>query len=271
MLAIHSFFKNTTDIRSDIELTAKQANLSCKFLKKHKFTTILYTDRSCIDSFKYIPYDDIIILDISSIRSNIPQDFWSASKLISCSVTNEPYIHVDVDLFLIENCLAEYEDEDFFVFHNESWIKDKSYNEQLFKINQYFNYIDNNSLVYNNAIFGGKQYNIINQQINTLIDSIIINNTIIDEILFSKKPRKENDGAKSVFVEQYLFNNLVKEELKMSTIPLVLKESIDHENSRKIYALMKQYQIIHLWVHKNAINNVIGLHELMDMLEKKYF
>jgi hypothetical protein len=271
MLAIHSFFKNTTDIRSDIEITAKQANLSCKFLKKHKFTTILYTDKSCIDSFKYIPYDDIIILDISSIQPNIPQDFWSASKLISCSVTNEPYIHVDVDLFLIENCLEEYGDKDFFVFHNESWIKEKLYNEHLNKINQYFNYIDNNSLAYNNAIFGGKQYNIINQQINTLIDSIIINNTIIDEILFAKKPRKENDGAKSVFIEQYLFNNLMKEALQTSVIPLILKESISCKNSKEIYAIMKQYKIIHLWIQKYAINHVIGLNEFLDMLEKKYF
>ena len=271
MLAIHSFFKNTTDIRSDLRLNARQADLSCKFLKKHKFTTILYTDKSCVGYFKHIPYDNIITLDISDLKPSIPQDFWSAGKLISCSVTKEPYVHIDIDLFLIENCLAEYEDKDFFVFHNESWIKEKLYNEHLVKINQYFNYIDYNSLAYNNAIFGGKQYNIINQQINTLIDSIIINNTIIDEILFAKKPRKENDGAKSVFIEQYLFNNLVKEILQIPIIPLVLKESIDCKNSREIYSLMKQYKIIHLWIQKYAINHVIGLNEFLDMLEKKYF
>ena len=55
MLVIHSFFKNTTDIRSDLRLNARQADLSCKFLKKHKFTTILYTDKSCVGYFKHIP------------------------------------------------------------------------------------------------------------------------------------------------------------------------------------------------------------------------
>jgi hypothetical protein len=271
MIAVHSFFKNTTDIKSNITYISKQAELSCKFLKKHKFTVILYTDEISINYFRHIKYDNIVTLDISEIQPNIPFDFWSASKLIVCSTIKEPYFHVDTDLFLVENCLDNYLDKDFFVFHEESWIKQKSYTENKDLIYNHFNHINDNSFVYNNAIFGGKNHMLINSSINFLINSIIQKNEIIDQILFDKKPRRENDGAKSVFIEQYLFNNLVKQNLKIDHIPLILKESSECKNSRDIYALLKKYHIIHLWIQKYSIDHVIGLSNFIDMLDKKYF
>jgi hypothetical protein len=266
MLAIHSFFKNTSDlrIRSDIELTARQANLSYKFLKKHKFTTILYTDKSCIGYFKHIPYDNIITLDISDLKPNIPKYYWSASKLISCSVTNEPYFHIDTDLFLIENHIQNFVDSKFFLFHEEPWYK---YIPNIIpKINNLFDYISPNSLSYNNAIFGGKNYLDLNKHIINLIDSVIKNHTNIANIL-----KEDKKKCKAVFMEQYLFDNLIKKELNIIEIPLIIKESTQAKNKSDIYRLLRQYNIVHLWINKGIIESTVGINNLLDTLEKKHF
>lgn len=265
MIGIHSFFKNTTDIRSDIGLTSRQASLSCKFLKKHNFTTVLYTDHYSIEYFKHIPYDDIIVLDIPSIKPNIPKDCWSVSKLISCSVTNEPYFHIDTDLFLIENHIQNFADSKFFLFHEEPWYKYTSH--IIPEINNLFDYTSYDSLHYNNAIFGGKDYININKNILNLIDAVIENNTNIANIL-AKEDRKR---AKTVFVEQYLFNNLIKKELNILSIPLIIKESRQAKNTSDIYRLLKEYDIIHLWINKRIIESNVGINNLLDNLQKKYF
>ncbi len=264
MIAIHSFFKNTSDIRSDIELTARQANLSCKFLKKHKFTTILYTDKSCVGYFKHIPYDSIITLDIANIKPNIPKDCWSASKLISCSVTNEPYFHIDTDLFLIENHIQNFADEKFFLLHAEPWYK---YTSLIRKINNLFDYISYDSLGYNNAIFGGQNYVDMNKNIINLIDTVIENDAKIDNILAPITL----DAAKTIFVEQYLFNNLIKRELNIIEIPLIIKESMTAKGVSNINKLLEESGIIHLWYRKSFIEETIGINNYLDSLEKKYF
>lgn len=264
MLAIHSFFKNTTDIRSDIGLTSRQASLSCKFLKKHNFTTILYTDHYSIEYFKHIPYDNIIVLDIPSIKPNIPKDCWSISKLISCSVTNEPYFHIDTDLFLIENHIQNFEDSKFFLLHAEPWYK---YTSLIPKINNLFDYISYDSLGYNNAIFGGKNYVDMNKHILSLIDTVIENDANIGKILAPITL----DAAKTIFVEQYLFNNLIKRELNMTEIPLIIKESIAAKGVSDMNKLLEKSGIIHLWYRKSSIEKTIGINNLLDDLEKKHF
>jgi hypothetical protein len=264
MIAIHSFFKNTSDIRSDTGLTSRQASLSCKFLKKHNFTTILYTDYYSIEYFKHIPYDDIIILDIPSIKPNIPKDCWSVSKLISGSVTNEPYFHIDTDLFLIENHIQNFADSKFFLLHAEPWYK---YTNLIPKINDLFDYISYDSLSYNNAIFGGQNYVDMNKNIINLIDTVIENYANIENIL----ALITLDAAKTIFVEQYLFNNLIKRELNIIEIPLIIKESMTAKGVSGVNKLLEQSGMIHLWYRKSFIEETIGINNYLDSLEKKYF
>ena len=264
MIGIHSFFKTTTGVRGNETLTAKQANISCKFLKKHNFTTVLYTDNSSIKYFKHIPYDNIIILDIPSIKPNIPKDCWSVCKLISCSVTNEPYFHIDMDLFLVENHIKNFVDSKFFLLHAEPWYR---YTNLVDKIHSLYNYISHESLSYNNAIFGGKNYSDINKNIINLIDSVIENDTSINNIL-KEIPRQ---SAKTIFVEQYLFDNLIKEQLNITNIPLIMKESMEAKSTSDIHKLLDQYNMIHLWYRKSSIEKQIGINNLLDDLEKKYF
>lgn len=89
---------------SEIYLNFYTFLLSYLTLKKYYGSVTMYCNRKAYDTFiKYIPYDKIIIKE-----NQYTQKFWSAYKLDVIESINEPFIHVDTDVFIFNDLFKPY-------------------------------------------------------------------------------------------------------------------------------------------------------------------
>lgn len=270
MLVVQSYFTNTKHFRSNINLVYRQASLSCRFLKKHKYEVVLYTSEQLKnDVFKNIPYDNIISLDIEQYYDIINlNNFWSFTKLLSVSNLKEPFYHIDTDLFLLENILEPYIEHDFLMFHKEPWINTQIKNNiSLPLINSIFNIELSDIMSYNAAIFGGKNIDMIQSEIVKIIN-ILNNNKHLISNIFLCKNQPNYDWLPSVLFEQVLLPSLIANHVKnISTII-----NADHcKNFWNVFDLLKKIKVIHLWNAKQQLNHAIGINNLCDYIESYYF
>jgi hypothetical protein len=272
MITIHSFFPNDiSSIRANTLSASKQAELSNKFLKKHQYTTILYTDAESISYFKHIPYDDIRILDLKDYQLPNTFDFWSVTKLVSCLSVNEPFYHVDLDLFLVEDIIQQYKNEPFIALHYEPWIKDCFFSKlPKDKIDEWFNIDNDIAQCYNFGIFGGMDHTTIKNSIEHLITGVNTHNNEITEFLSTL----ETDGYNwktSVFLEQYILPSIIAKKLNVQNLPVLVPESITAKGEIGIRHRLKKHKILHLWGLKNTFEEFMGLNLFLDMIDKYYF
>lgn len=264
MIILQSYVPNTRDIRSNHELVAKQALLSCKFLKKHRYTTVLYTTKELKDTlFVNHPYDNII--DITWNCDDFKTLFWCGTKLISCQMSKEPYYHVDTDLFLINDILKNKE-EPFLAFHVEPYTM-KVFQALTSLLKEYG--VNITDQVYNCAIFGGTSIDVINNTINFILSKVLSNFGNINGIL-ARIEDHGNPWKKSVFIEQILLTNQIRKQLSLNVLPTL----IDTFNARghvDVYSALKKEDIIHFWSAKNSLERIIGIYKLLDYMEKYYF
>jgi hypothetical protein len=269
MLIIQSFFQNTTNIRGNLKVAKKQANLSCKFLKKHGYNVILYTDKNSIDYFRKIKYDNIITIDQELINQNTVDRFWSNTKLLSCLLTNEPFYHIDIDFFLIENILESFKDKKFITFHQEPWIMKWFINRIPDQhILKYLNIQKHKSNIYNCAVFGGTDIITINSNIRKILNNCLQYNNQINKMISIFTEKEQSNWLKSVFIEQYYLTNSIYNEIKEYNTILNVSHGQTHKD---IYSLFKKHKIFHLWIEKNRINKIIGLNNYLNMMKKYYF
>ena len=279
MIALHSFVP-TTELQiqqkqSELDLIKAQAELSCKFLKKHGFTTVLYTTQSLKDRlFIDCKYDQILSFTEKEehlIRRYSELDFWASPKLFACKSINEPYVHFDIDLFLIENHLVKYLDLPFFAFHEETFMKHMYGGLNRDILEKGFQLDMNNETVYNCAIFGGIDFNTINNEIIETLNFIDLQNQLIDELIAAiEQPTKRNKWKKTVFIEQLLLINNIRKKIGLPRVPTIV-ESSKANNHADIFKILQHKNILHLWIHKGLIHETIGLNRFLSMLDKYYF
>jgi hypothetical protein len=265
MEIIQSYFSNlSNNIRSNISLVASQSLVSCKFLKKHKYTVVLYTSPDLKDSFKENPYDDIICIDEDEYKDIIKNNFWSGTKLVSCCKHERPYVHIDIDLFLIENILADKINTGLITLHIEPWIKNilkvdhalysKIYNTQTSELDSY-----------NCAVFGGSDTQIINNAIKRTISTTINNLDTFDSGLVNHINTPDSSWVKSVFIEQMVLIDSIP------IPPTTLIDTFHCKNFWDVFSVLKQSNIIHLWMLKSCVSQSIGVDRLMALMNNYYF
>lgn len=272
MIVIQSFFANdTSNIRSNIELVSKQAELSNKFLKKHKYNTILYTDINSIDFFKHINYDDIQIIKLEDHDLPDKFSFWSITKLLCCLLTNEPFLHIDFDFFLVEDIIKPYIDQQFVSLHHERWMK-KCFFKKLCKdtVKQYFDIDTEFAQSYNFGVFGGLNNHIIKNNMSKLINRIKIYDNQIKELLV-EIPDGGYNWKQSVFLEQYILPSMIAKDLGVNELPVLIPESIDATGQIGIRCMLRDRKIIHIWTLKDTLEEFIGINLFLDMIDKYYF
>ena len=259
MIVVQSYFNNKFSQTKRFEKHIyAQAKLSVQLLKKHGYNVVLFTDDPLLEQITY--YDEIKHINIQ--EHNMPQNFWSSGKLIACSLLNEPYIHIDIDLFLIENVIADYINHNFFCLHNEPYV---TYFEKIidsipdFIVDRLL--LDKQNLQCNNmSIFGG-QSSLINSLINKVLDTAKNNYIDINQILL---PLPQSNWKNAVFYEQVLLTNsyLIK--------PNPIYNFCHDFNNNKVYEQLRKIGVHHLWFKKQYIDKKIGLENYINHLEKKY-
>ncbi len=170
-------FSGNTVSQSSLEM-AKFSNF---LLQKYGFETIFVGDEKSIDFYKPVPYNQVLKLD--DRINHIPETMWSAGKLIALSMMNEPVIHVDFDLFFLNQINIDKINKPIICLHTE-----KNLNhiwEGLYK--KYISIAPQKTLnqeitSYNAALIGGTNINLIKSCANELIDYAINNKDKINQI-----------------------------------------------------------------------------------------
>lgn len=269
MLIIQSLFPNTLISNKEYHGLAKQAMLSCRFLKRHGFRVILYTSSNLRDKlFANSKYDEVLCLKQDLYATAIVDNFWSGTKLLACSLTKEPYLHVDTDIFFIENVLSEFISERFITFHKEPWM-DRIYFDGSPKSNIIRSQFELPESVktYNCAVFGGNEYEFINSCASSVLHEVRTNRDALNLAL--KLPENEPYWRRSVFLEQIYFSNMVAAGLGLQP-----KQVLDLEESLGIHGVCKAMRtkgVVHLWFFKDALDSFVGSEIFADMMEKYYF
>jgi len=269
MDVIQSYFVNTktyNNTRTITELVSAQAMLSCKFLKKYGYSTILYTSNDLLKYFQSHPYDDIITIDLAEYEYITKNNFWSGTKLICCEKHPNPYVHVDIDLFLIEDVLSDHINNDIIFLHEEPWMmSDLKLDNALCA--EKFNVQLVNS--YNAAILGGSNYALLKSNLNLILHYAKnqysdVNNIIKENLKLSQYKH----WLFCVFLEQILLpNNMLKNVPNISTII----DTSKCKNNTEVFSILKKNNVVHLWYLKNFIHYIIGIDNLIKYMTKYYF
>ena len=172
---------------------------------------------------KYI-FNDILQLPYYSIKEDLDNlddklsQIWTWGKLLSYSLQQEPFIHVDGDVIISK--VYSFEKERLIAQHKE---KEFSHNEALYMLLKNKNYeipailsVENAKQVceYNMGIVGGSEFSFF-QEMYAIAKSIIDKNL---HRLSATKDIKEITAFNTI-VEQNLFCNLAKNKhIKVSTL-----------------------------------------------------
>ena len=268
MDVIQSYFVNTethNGTRASSELVSSQAMLSCKFLKKYGYTTVLYTSKDLLPKFKNHPYDAIITLDPSEYEYVTKNHFWSGTKLVCCEKHNNPYVHIDTDVFFIEDVLSDHINNNVLFLHEEPWVlKNLKIDKSLCK--DKFNVQLCNS--HNGGVFGGTNHQVLKNNLRIILDYIKNKSSDINDIIKEDIKIPYNDWVFSVFVEQVLLpSNLLKDIDKIST----MIDTSECKTPGDVFTVLRKNRIIHFWFTKSVLHGVIGINSLIDYMTKYYF
>lgn len=258
------------------------AELAHKFVKKHGYETILYTDEIGRDLLQDINYDQIIILD-KNILDKFPKRGWSLGKILAMSMIKEPFFHIDFDLFLREDLDEDFKKSPIFSFHQEHWVtrqfaehksgdflENNYYPEFYISIKEFLERTENICSFNldiseidscNCAIVGGNNYQAFNKAAEYVINFGLKYKDVIDNFytVFPKIP----DWFCAVFLEQILFMKLVQIYSAPENINFYLKGKVITDLN--IEAAEKK--ITHIWGLKEQLLD-FQIEEIVSLLYK---
>jgi hypothetical protein len=227
----------------------EMAIMSNNSVKKLGYKTCLYTDQIGYDLLSDVDYDEIIIFD-KLLLSKFNKKIWSLGKMLTMSLTQEPFIHLDFDLFLFQKLDNDIITKDSFCLYSEPWITEYilRFTEKAAKLK---NIKITNSLSRNFSIVGGKNFKALNSVCSKLIGIAISNYNTIERMNFNTLW----DGA--VLFEQVLIPQLLLEDhdIKIHTI------FPDHNYSEDLYEKELYDKLVKQDLIDNFVKNkIVHLH-----------
>lgn len=245
---------------------SEMAKLSNDFAKKLGYKTCLYTDQIGYVMLKnVVNYDEIIIFD-KNILSKFSPKIWSLGKLLAMSLVNEPFIHIDFDMFLFQKLDENLIKKDFFAIYKEPWLTYIKGNfEKIYNLYPNKNDLDINKLMSSNfAIVGGQNFEKINEVCKKIINFAILFKEDLEKIVVKVH------WELPVIFEQILIPNMLSTLFNIETETLFpdLNEEVifnmnkEEEMSLESKAALKKYimtnyinyKLIHL--HGDKINKL---------------
>ncbi len=277
MLIVQSFWPGVKH-KDNIDKVIKHATLSHKFIRKHNFRSLLYTHKDLAFKFEHIPYDEVRDFDEKDFK-DIYKPFWSAGKLIAASKVNEPFYHVDFDLFMFKDKILEIEKEPFMCLHSEPWLNPKFYETDQEFLEEHFPFLANDERVhsYNFGIFGGQDFLAITETFTEILEFSKTHHKALKEVseIYNAKYKKLNgsniDWDTAVRLEQVLSSSLIRFKIQLEEVPTwIPKQNI--KNIPHVYEEFKKLGIFHLWcnVVKKNFELAFGEDLFLKMLESYY-
>lgn len=199
--------------------------LSCLQLTKHYSKVVLYADtlsaKLLIDTLK-LPYTEVVC-NLDSLNNYHPK-LWALPKIHTYSLQEEPFLHVDGDVFIWKPFDTEFLNNGLVSQNMESAT---SFYESIMKLLEVgLNYFpseiqterDRGELIYayNAGIFGGTDIDFFKRYTGKAFQFVNSNLRNLDKI---------NPSDFNIFFEQYLFYCMAKRENKK--VAVLIPELID--------------------------------------------
>ncbi|MFN7655361.1 MAG: DUF6734 family protein [Cyclobacteriaceae bacterium] len=246
--------------------------LSCLQLKKFYGRVELITDSAGFDLFVRklsLPYDDVKVALDELDLNEYHYDLWALGKLKAYSLQEEPFIHVDGDVFIFEKFSNDFENSDLLAQNAEYGF---NYYEDAFKkIEESFDYIpqvllssrkknDNKVVGVNAGIVGGKNVGFFQEYSACAFEFVNRNRSKLAQI---------NIGLFNNVFEQFLFYAMAE---KMGISITYYLKNVNHafDGLAELTGVPRRVRYVHtVGVYKRIayIGDLIANRLLMDYPE----
>jgi hypothetical protein len=245
MKIIFSHLSNVNPFTNvDPKINLSLAKLSNFLIQKHGFKTAFWGDQNSIKIFKEIPYDEIVDFKHDYIQEFSPS-FWSISKLLAMSEINEPFLHIDHDLFLFKTFYEDFLNQNVIYFHDEFYYDNLIESFQKDFELQPKNIINFKNSSKNCALIGGQNYKILNKISKEILEFILENQELIKNLIKSENIKKYPKFMPAVLTEQvWIFKYL--EYYKENSTPYLKEKDLS-----KISIEGYIHNVCHLQEQKN--------------------
>lgn len=247
MKIIYSFWQTNRHTFCNPEM----AKLSHDYVKKLGYNTCLYTDQAGYNILKnVVNYDEIILFD-EALLSKFSRQIWSLGKILAMSLINEPFMHIDFDVFLFKEVEDDLLNKDFFALYKEPWIHDfEDMISKIYKLYPNQNDLNINEFTsFNFSVVGGQNFKEINEVCKKIINFAILYKENIEKI------QMNYTWEHAVTFEQIMIPNL------LSTLFDIQIKTIFPENHRQDFEGIDSKEKIKNYIIKNSIKyKIIHLH-----------
>jgi hypothetical protein len=232
--------------------------VSLELIKNLGYQTIIYVDDVSLNFIKKFKFDDIRVIN-SKIYKDLPNNIWSLSKLVTFSKIDEPFCHIDFDIFIKKDPFIKFVNCELFSFHKEGWRPmphfEPFYSKAVLDLD--ISMIPNMT-TYNCALIGSYNNKQINDSAQIVLEYLKKEKqyfyTRMDQLL-----KNGNHWLLPVFVEQILFMNISKYKLNLEDIEVLFKpEGQNHLSADYVYDNMEKHQVYHLWGDKKEFMHMIA-------------
>jgi hypothetical protein len=154
MRIIQSFAKfeegNPYDKNKNTYLNFYSFLLSYLTLNRYYGHVTMFCNQTAYDSFiKYIPYDEIIILE-----NNNSFVFWSYYKIDAMKTMTEKFIHVDSDVFIFDDIFRVFITGDYDIIVQNRWVREQNDYIRDF-VDKNLEFVIDNNIIDPNVYDGG--------------------------------------------------------------------------------------------------------------------
>jgi hypothetical protein len=271
---VYSFLKKS-DRRCDN--LNKMAAVSNFYAQKNGHNTILYTDLESYKLLEGVKFSEVRFFKQNT--KNLPYQFWCGAKMFSMAEMNSPYIHIDFDLFILENKFLEKISEmDFFYLHDEPWVDKMLFGAMINdilseSISPWRPFKKNEFLCRNMALFGSTTYKgteIIKSNAEKILEFVYRNAKMFDTVktpnfletfsLYAAEPGYE--FMICVLIEQMLMTSLICDGLEKNKVTKIFDgisspKMISIEHFKKSINYLNKYKIYHIWGAKSAFAPIL--------------
>lgn len=290
---IHSLWStpstiNNFDNKYDVKYLTKNFYsylLSALLIKRLGYKIELYCDKEAFEMYSLIPYDNIHLVDFDN--DGIDSKFWIYGKIKTHTLINEPYIHIDGDVFMFRDIIGNNLENGKYPVVVQSIEDNLTIGDSFSKLysnslNPYIKYtwheIDWNKynlVAYNCGVIGFSDMELKNEYANKVKDIL---RDISKDIDFSEN-RKKYDGM-FLIAEQSLLYYIIQENNVKPLEILKYEDMINDVNWSSNLASKIGY--VHMWSYSKYRNDVIqqikikisnffpDYHKVIQEFENKY-
>lgn len=231
------------DCRGNKKLTdyqAKVAELSRMTLEHHLDTEItLYTN---LEDTSNLKYKHIKPLTIGNSTSYIT---WVLGKLEAMAQQTEPFIHIDMDLFLFKKTNMAHFQRPFLVLHHEYWTQLFSNYAHLVPAPKSLSKGYNCNHSNNFGIVGGMEWQHLTETIKEILEHVYTHKEELDNVY--SKNHDPGNAYPAVLTEQVWVSEIMLKKGILPTPYLRYRPKLFTSDHRELKQSAKLRGIAHFW------------------------